>query len=147
MLALFAPPCRLANADFRAPSRPSGWRSVGRSSAGSRHRSSFLPSALSRARRVSGSSSAAVAFRAGRGFRALALLRPSSPNTALQGDASPAAQARAPELERSRHACGGLSNSRWSLAGLTPSATVRRLPPLDRLGSAPSVRLKNRRIE
>jgi len=31
---------------------------------------------------------------------------------------------------------GGLSNNRWSLAGLTPSATVRRLPPLDRLGSA-----------
>jgi len=33
-------------------------------------------------------------------------------------------------------AASGLSNNRWSLAGLTPSATVRRLPALDRLGSA-----------
>jgi hypothetical protein len=31
---------------------------------------------------------------------------------------------------------GGLSNNRWSLFGLMPSATVRRLPSLDRLGSA-----------
>ncbi len=30
----------------------------------------------------------------------------------------------------------GLSNRRWSLLGLTPSATVRRLPALGRLGSA-----------
>ena len=30
----------------------------------------------------------------------------------------------------------GLSNNRWSLFGLTPSATVRRLPPLGRIGSA-----------
>jgi len=100
MSALFSLPRRLASADFRAPSRSSGRRSVGRSPASSCHRASFRPSAPSRARKVSGSSSAAAAFRAGRGVLALALLRASSPNIALQGDASPAAQARAPELER-----------------------------------------------
>jgi len=40
-------------------------------------------------------------------------------------------------------ASGGLSNNRWSLAGLTPSSTVRRLPALDRLGSARPVMCKS----
>jgi hypothetical protein len=39
-------------------------------------------------------------------------------------------------------AAGGLSNIRWSLAGLTPSSTVRRLSTLGRLGSARPVRHK-----
>jgi len=39
---------------------------------------------------------------------------------------------------------GGLSNNRWSLAGLTPSSTVRRLSALDPLGSARPVRLQMR---
>jgi len=37
-------------------------------------------------------------------------------------------------------AAGGLEDRRWSLAGLTPSSTVRRLSALDRLGSARPVR-------
>jgi len=91
--------------------------------------------------KLTGKSAVKISFNwqdRGRFFRQLRLSVRGTP--AARRELGELSFAPAPVLQA---AAGGLSNNRWSLAGLTPSSTVRRLSALDRLGSARPVRSKN----